>query len=89
MLFWLLATGAVTLVGYLQTRRFVRGRLRFVDVIEKPAAPIVAGAVAALAAWPVAWLLPIVPAASAIVFGVGVGLGVRHGAQDVKRLPGF
>jgi hypothetical protein len=38
---------------------------------------------------PVVWLLPIVGAPAAVIFGVGVGWGVRHGSQDArKRLPG-
>lgn len=86
-LMWLLATGGGALFGYLQARKFVRRRLRFVDVIEKPGTPIVAGTVAALAAGPIAWLLPVIGIGSAVIFGTGVGLGVRHGARDVKRLP--
>lgn len=81
-------TFAVTVLGYLQARRFVRQRLRFVDAVQKPAAPLIAGGVAALAAVPVAWLLPAVGLGSALVFGLGVGLGTRHGATDVRRLPG-
>lgn len=84
---WLLATGGVSLWGYFQTRQFVRKRLRFVDAIKQPAAPVAVGAVAALVAGPLAWLLPIVTVPTAVIFGLGVGAGVRHGAQDVKRLP--
>jgi hypothetical protein len=39
-------------------------------------------------ALPVAAFLPVVGAVSAVVFGVGIGAGVLHGARDVKRLPG-
>ena len=82
-------TGAATLFGYLKARQFVRDRLRFVDVAHKPVAPLVAGAAAAVVAAPVVWLLPIVGAPAAVIFGVGVGWGVRHGSQDArKRLPG-
>ena len=82
-------TGAATLFGYLKSRQFVRERLRFVDAAHKPTAPIVAGAVAAVVAAPVVWILPIVGATSAVIFGVGVGWGVHHGSRDVrKRLPG-
>ncbi len=84
----LVGTGAVTLAGYLRSRQYVRHRLRFVDAVHAPAAPIVAGAVAALAAAPVVWLLPVVGAPTAIIFGLGVGAGVLHGARDVrKQLP--
>ncbi|MFQ6045946.1 MAG: hypothetical protein ACE5PT_06250 [Gemmatimonadales bacterium] len=88
-LLWLLATGGVSLFGYWKTRQFVRRRLRFVDAVERPGAPLVAGTVAALAAAPIAWLLPVIGITTAVVFGAGVGIGVHHGAKDVKRLPGI
>ncbi len=81
------AGGIATLVGYFQSRHYVRQRLRFVNAVQKPAVPIVAGAAAALVAAPVVWLLPVLGAGTAVVFGIGVGLGVAHGARDVKRLP--
>lgn len=82
-------TGAATLFGYLKSRQFVRDRLRFVDAAHKPIAPIVAGAAAALVAAPVVWLLPVITAPAAVIFGVGVGWGVHHGSRDArKRLPG-
>jgi hypothetical protein len=85
----LVATGAVSIWGYVQSRRYVRGRLRFVDAVQKPITPVVAGAAAAVVAAPVVWLLPLVGAGTAIVFGAGVGLGTFHGQRDTKRLPGF
>lgn len=88
-LLWFLVTGGGTLWGYIQARKFVRGRLRYTDVIERPSTPVVAGTVAALATGPIAALLPVVTVVSALVFGVGIGVGVRHGARDVKRLPGY
>jgi hypothetical protein len=82
-------TGAATLLGYLKARQFVRDRLRFVDAAHKPTAPLVAGVAAAVLAAPVVWLLPIVGAPAAVIFGVGVGWGVHHGSRDArKRLPG-
>jgi hypothetical protein len=83
------ATGAVTLLGYLKSRQFVRDRLRFVDAAHRPVAPVVAGVAAAVVAAPVVWLLPIVGAPAAVIFGAGVAWGTHHGARDVrKRLPG-
>jgi hypothetical protein len=82
-------TGAATLFGYLKSRQFVRDRLRFVDAAHKPSAPVIAGVGAALVAAPVVWLLPVVGAPAAVIFGVGVGWGVHHGSRDTrKRLPG-
>jgi hypothetical protein len=83
------ATGAVTLFGYLKARQFVRERLRFVESAQRPAAALAAGVGAAALATPVVLLLPVVGLPSAVIFGIGVGWGVHHGARDVhKRLPG-
>ena len=86
---WIAATGAASIWGYVQTRRFMRQRLRFVEPAQKPIAPVVAGAAAAAIAAPVVWLLPVVGAGTAILFGAGVGIGASHGQKDVRRLPGF
>lgn len=71
--------------GYAKVRRFVRERLRFVDAMQNPITAVAAGGVAALAAAPVAWLLPVVGGGSALLFGAGIGLAVRHGARDIKK----
>jgi hypothetical protein len=78
-------TGATTAVGYIQSRRFVRDRLRFVEAVQASAAPVVVGAAAAIAAAPVAWVLPLVGAGTAVLFGVGVGAGVAAGRRDIRR----
>jgi hypothetical protein len=84
---------AVTVVvsgyGYFQSRQFVRSKLRFVEAIQKPSTPVIAGVAAAAVATPVVWLLPIVGATTAVFFGAGVGVGVHHGAKDARKLPGF
>jgi hypothetical protein len=72
------------LAGYLMARSFVRNRLRFVDAIQSGWAPLVAGAVAFIFAWPLA-LLPLVSVAPAIMFGIGTGLGTASGARMVRR----
>lgn len=71
--------------GYASVRRFVRSRLRFVDAVQSPAAPIAAGVAAAVIAAPVAWLIPVIGGGTALIFGGGVALAVRHGARDVRR----
>lgn len=71
--------------AYASMRRFVRERLRFVDAARRPAAPLAAGAVGAVMAAPVVWLLPVIGGGTALVFGAGVGLAVRHGARDLRR----
>lgn len=88
----LLIVGAVaggsSVFGYLKSRRFVRERLRFVDAVQKPVAPLVAGLAAAAVAAPVVWLLPVLGAGTALVFGAGVGAGVAAGIRDTRTLPG-
>lgn len=81
----LAVTGAAVALGYINSRHFVRTRLRYVNAAQRRMAPIVAGVLAALIASPVVWLLPFVGAGAALLFGVAVGAGVAHGARDVRR----
>ena len=71
--------------GYSAARRFVRERLRYVDAAHSPGAAIMAGLIAAIVAYPFAWILPLIGPGTSIVFGIGTGLGARAGASDVKR----
>ncbi len=87
-LLWLGLTGAAGIAGYIKTRQFVRKKLRFVDAVSKPSTPLIVGTATALVAGPVMALLPIVTATSGVLFGLGIGTGVLHGAKDHKRLPG-
>lgn len=87
MLLWICVTSAVTAVAYWWTRNFVRDRLRFVDAVQHPAAPAVAGAAAAALAVPLGALLPTVTAASGLIVGTGVALGVMRGRTQSRLLP--
>jgi hypothetical protein len=80
-------TLAAGLAGYLMARNFVQSRLRFVDAIHKPWVPLVTGILAFVVAWPLA-LLPLLGAAPAVVFGIGIGLGTAKGARMVRRADG-
>jgi hypothetical protein len=71
-------------LGFLVARRFVRQRLRFVDAVYSPLAPWLAGALAALVAWPVS-LLPLISTTTAMVFGIGAGFGTASGVKALKR----
>lgn len=82
---WLAATGAAGVLGYAQSRRFVKTRLRFVDGIRKPYVPLLAGGAAAAAAAPVVWILPIIGTATAVIFGAGVGAGVASGRKEIEE----
>jgi hypothetical protein len=81
----LAATLGASWFGFSTARRFVRERLRYVDAALTPGAAIVAAIGAAIVAYPVVWLLPFVGTGTALIFGLGVGLGSRAGASDVKR----
>lgn len=80
MLGLLLAAGALA-GGFALTRDFVRRRLRFVDAMKAPAAPVVAGLVATAAVLPVA-ALPLITMGTAVAFGVGVAGGVASGRKE-------
>ena len=67
--------------GLVAARQFVKRRLRFVDAVHRPAAPLLAGVGAAALAAPIA-LLPVVTLGTAIAFGVGVAGGVASGRRN-------
>ncbi|HET9440053.1 MAG TPA: hypothetical protein VFO52_07775 [Longimicrobiales bacterium] len=71
--------------GYSRARGFVKNRLRYVEAVYRTSAPWKAGFGAAVIATPVAWALPIITGASAILFGTAVGLGVAAGRRDLRR----
>ena len=73
--------------GFVATRDFVRRRLRFVDAVRKPAAPLLAGLAATAVALPVA-ALPLVTVWTAAAFGVGVAGGVASGRRAPELPPG-
>ena len=81
-LFLTLAAGAI---GFILARNFVRWRLRFVDAVHSPFAPILAGLGAALLAWPLV-LLPTIQLSFAVTLGIGTGLGTASGARALRTL---
>jgi hypothetical protein len=78
---WLAVTAAALFGGFVMSRGFVRRRLRYVDALQKPSAPLIAGAAAAAVALPVA-ALPIITIGTAVAFGVGVAGGVASGRSS-------
>jgi hypothetical protein len=81
----LVMTAGATGAGYVGARRFVKDRLRYVDEVQKPSAPVVAGAVAAAAAIPVVALVPLIGVPTALLFGTAVGMGTRAGVREIRR----
>ena len=70
--------------GYLVSRSFVRRRLRFVDAVQSPVAPLIAGGIAFMIALPLT-LLPVVTMSVAVLFGLGCGLGTASGVRALRR----
>jgi hypothetical protein len=78
---------AVAALGYSRARAFVSERLRYVDAVNHPLAPLLAGAGAFFVGALIAGFLPIVGVGTALTFGLAVGLGVSAGRGDVPRFP--
>ena len=78
-------SAAAVVIGYTQSRAFVRERLRYVDGAQSAFAPLIAGAGAGLVGGLAAGLLPLIGAGTAIAFGVSVAVGVANGQKDVRR----
>ena len=75
----------ITLGGFVLSQRFVENRLRFVDAVQRPYAPLVAGAVATAIALPIVAVVPLIGIGTAILFGVSVFAGVASGAREIRR----
>lgn len=69
-------------------RGFVRRRLRFVDAVKSPVAPVLAAVGAAILVMPLT-MLPligvVVTGVTAAVVGLGAGLGTRSGVKALQR----
>ena len=78
-------------VGYVKSRNWVAHRLRYVDKVQGPAAPIIAGVGATLLAAPVVAIIPVVGGGTALLFGCAVGAGTRAGIRRIRRTlnPGY
>ena len=80
----LAGTILLAVAGYVISRGFVRRRLRFVDAVRSPLAPIVAGIGAFILAWPLSWL-PVISATPAVVFGFACAFGTASGVRALRR----
>ncbi len=83
---WLAVSAAALIGGFFVTRDFVKRKLRFVDAVQKPYVPLIAGAAAAVVALPFT-LLPVVTTLTAVAFGIGVAGGVASGRSGPPQLP--
>ncbi len=82
----ILTAGTILLgiAGFMLSRDFVRNRLRFVDAVRSPLAPIAAGILAFFIAWPLS-ILPFVGVSTAVVFAFGCAFGTASGVKALKR----
>ena len=78
---------AVAFFGYSRARAFVSEKLRYVDAVNHPFAPFMAGIGAFAVGALVAAFLPIVGVGTALTFGLAVGMGVQAGRAEMPRLP--
>lgn len=81
------AAAVAAYFGFTLARNYTTSRLKYVDAVQKPGTPWIAGAIAFVIALPVAWLLPFVwTGITAALFGASVGLGVSSGAKGARGL---
>ncbi len=78
-------TLAATAIGFWASRRFTVNKLQYVDAVQSALAPVLAGIGAAIVAWPVAAILPLIGTGTALLFGLSVALGVSSGARDIRK----
>jgi len=77
-------TVAAGIGGFVVSRDFVRHRLRFVDAVRSPLAPLLAGVVAFAVTWPLS-ILPFISVGMAVVFGFGCAFGTASGVKALRR----
>jgi len=80
----LLVAGGAAVGGYIKTRSFVARRLRYVDSVQKSAAPWIAGTVAGAAVLPFT-VLPLIGAGTVLAVGAAVGAGTAAGARAIRE----
>lgn len=77
-------TVSAGLGAFLFSRSFVRQRLRFVDAVRSPFAPLLAGAAGFIVMLPLA-ALPWISLMTAAVVGIAAGAGTSSGVKSIGR----
>jgi hypothetical protein len=85
MIIELMVAGVVGVATHVKSKDFVRRRLRFTSIVEKPGLGLFSGAAATVAIAPVVAILPIVGVVTAVAFGAAVGTGVAVGARHARQ----
>lgn len=83
MIIELAVGGAAALFGHVKSKDFVRRRLRYTSVVEKPsvAMGLAAGAVTAVGVA----ALPVLTLTAGLIAGAGVGTGVAAGIKQARK----
>ena len=81
----LIVGAAAAFIGFTKTRSFVKRRLRYVEAVQKPTAPVLSGAATAVAAAPLVAVIPLIGPPVAIALGLAVGAGTYAGAKDIRE----
>ena len=73
-------------------RGFVRRRLRFVDAVQSPFAPYIAGGIGLVLGWAIVALVGWLPLVGSVVgggtvalLGLGAGMGTASGVKALRR----
>jgi hypothetical protein len=80
-----MVAGVVGVATHVKSKDFVRRRLRFTSIVEKPGLGLFSGAAATVAVAPVVAVLPLVGVVTAVAFGAAVGTGVAVGARHARQ----
>ena len=83
----LAAAAGAGIAGFVSSRDFTQRKLRFVDAAQSPAAPWIAGGIAAVVAAPIVAFLPLVGLGTALCLGAGVAFGVKTAQRNRNLLP--
>ncbi len=85
MIIELMVAGVAGVATHVKSKEFVRKRLRFTNIVEKPGLGLFSGAAATIAAAPVVAVLPILGPLTAVALGAAVGTGVSIGARQARQ----
>ena len=77
--------GVAAVLGHMKSRQFVRERLRYTSIVDRPMLGLWVGVGTTVVVAPIVTVLPMVGASTAIALGLGVGTGVAMGVKDSRE----
>lgn len=81
----IIAAGALGAVSHVKSKDFVRRRLRYTDLVERPGLGLFTGAATMVVTGVAVAALPFVGAGAGILVGIGAGVGVGTGVGKGVR----